>query len=137
MKIYKEFLIALCKHILQEYIDKTHIPLNSNCVLCQAYRDGEWLGGDCGICPMRIFTTLDGIGVGCSRRMCKPIFSKEFNKRAEETRNVIKFYTLVIERLKLMSEEEMNKPDAFKFLIEIDESVYYKRKPAKDHGKDS
>jgi hypothetical protein len=41
---------------------------------------------------------------------------------------VIKFYTLVVKRLELMSQEDMNEPNAFKFLKDIDKAVYSKYK---------
>ena len=121
MKIIKKQLIEACKQVLREYVDNTHVAINDSCVLCQTYREGDWHNGGCGDCLMEVFDS--GSQGGCLRRKCTPIDSRDFFKRSKETKAVIEFYKLLIGRLETMTAKEMNKPNAFKFLIELDNQV--------------
>ena len=127
-KIIKKKLISVCKQILQEYVDKTHIADNNHCVLCQIYRKRLFSKDECDDCIMDVFRSSKRAEVGCLLRKCRPITSSSPLTTNKETRMVIKFYTLVVKRLELMSQEDMNEPNAFKFLKDIDKAVYSKYK---------
>ena len=59
----------------------------------------------------------------CTKRKCKPFSCGHNPKNSIKYSKVIEFYEKAIEKVKSMTSKQLNKKDAFKFLIEIDNEV--------------
>jgi hypothetical protein len=114
--IEKFQLLPAMKTILQEYKDLTHRASTDHCKLCELY-----IYNYCLSCPMKVFGDDDYYP--CMARKCEPLSCYSSLKDEPELKAVIEFYEKAIKRVKSMTEEELNKKDAFDFLIKIDKEV--------------
>jgi hypothetical protein len=117
-KILKSELLPAMQTILQEYKDKTHKAQNSTCSLCKLYVHNK-----CCSCPMKVFNDYEN-NFPCINRLCRPMSCYPFTDNDNSNLlAVIAFYEKAIAKVEKMTEEELNKENAFNFLIKIDEKV--------------
>jgi hypothetical protein len=128
-KIEKVNLLLAMRETLLQYVDKTHSCFCSNCPMCLNFRKFDSDANDkCRACPMHVFKNTHKEADHehhCMNRRCEPqVFSGAF---ADHTpmgvRAVKKFYRLAIDKVKSMTEEELQAKDAFVFLRDIDTEV--------------
>ncbi len=125
----KTVLLEAMQTILQEYKDKTHWVSNERCSLCKLfYNDNEMNDKkECGKCPMTTFKI--NINYGCMLRKCHPYdfrcYKIECNFIIDEPQYqaVMEFYIIAIQKIRLMTYKKINKANAFKFLIDIDNEI--------------
>jgi hypothetical protein len=121
--IKKSELLPAMKKILQEYKNVSHKKRVTSCKLCKLY---YVCYGNCSICPMTVFNITGYSQFYCTNRQCRPVDCEIFYHKGityPEIERVIKFYKKAIERVESMTEEQLNKENAFKFLIDIDKEV--------------
>jgi|ERR1035437_1660775 hypothetical protein len=133
--IKKGKLLTAMKKILLEYKNGTHKANLDDCALCKLYykynNDEKHQGHGCHLCPMFTFFTKGDMPMPsrydypCMKRNCEPI-DCDGCETATEIKRVIEFYKEVIKVIKTMSADQLNKVDAFKFLIKIDKKIYWK-----------
>lgn len=126
MKRKKSELLEAMEAVLAQYKNNTH-ECNLTCSLCKLYFT---LKNSCPNCPMTVFKSYKG-SLPCLYRKCEPIHCSPVNQNLSELKKtkllaVMEFYEKAIERIKLMTYEEVNKANAFKFLIDIDNEVAQK-----------
>jgi hypothetical protein len=117
--IKKSELLPAMETILQEYKDKTHDVNANTCKLCLLYYGSL---PHCISCPMKVFGKNTDKAFSCMERKCDPVRCDSF-LRSKRLQRVIEFYEKTIEGVKLMTYKQLNKKDAFNFLIKNDEEV--------------
>jgi len=125
MKISKKALLFAIRSIREEYVTDTHETKIDKCGLClMFYNPYSVMFGEvseCGKCPMTIFYKQ----LGCLHRNIRAFGSKYINEYAPERKELlIKFYDEFIERVRGMNSKQLNAPNAFDFLVEIDAKIY-------------
>jgi hypothetical protein len=120
--IKKSPLIRAMKEVASEYNDNSHRLSMYKCAMCLTYRDND--AYNCGCCPMRMAFKA------CGRRQCMPVecytassnhkTSKEHLNQLEAVRE---FYYKTIARVRRMTVKELNAPQAFKFMVKIDQEI--------------
>ena len=124
-KVVKSELLKLMKVTLKEYEENEHNLDRKKCSLCNTYLidKHDWGPENCGSCPMGVFDGLGRSSVPCMNRKCYPIECEDHYSK-DELDAVIEFYKQAIKVVKTMTAEQVQKEDAFKFLIEIDKEVF-------------
>ena len=139
-KIKKEQLVEAMEKILLEYKEKRHDSCVKYCTLCNLYYQDFYDGSDfitvsgdhhCTNCPMFVFKTSDDLA--CLDRKCEPMdcrdrFKDLANKKikirmTKQLKAVIEFYDKALQQVWSMTEKDLNKKNAFKFLVDIDNEV--------------
>jgi hypothetical protein len=131
--IKKRELLKAMKQILLEYKKTQHTTKLTECGLCKMfYEDINDLFPQCTSCPMNVFEG-NFSPFPCKKRKCEPIDCnwESYYLGTKKLPAVIEFYEEVIEIVKTMTSRQMNKVDAFKFLIDIDNKVAKKYKLCK------
>ena len=118
MKIKKGELIKAMQAVLVEYENNTH-KCDLTCPLCRLYFH---LNREISCKECLMFVFHPHASLSCLYRKCEPISSNEKNN-INKLEAVKEFYKKAITKVKSMSYIEMNKPNAFKFLIKIDKEV--------------
>jgi hypothetical protein len=125
--IYKKAeLLKAMKQILKEYKRNIHIASVAICPLCLLYNkddDKKHIGHECRLCPMHVFHKYSFDLYFCLYRKCEPINCNKNTKNTNELKAVIDFYKEAIATVQKMTEEQLNKPRSFSFLIKIDKLV--------------
>ena len=127
MKTSTTKLISAMETILQEYKERNHSTFTDNCSLCHLYREFF----TCNIkCPMCIFLGLGGDYTHpCMNRRCEPVNcynslrSIKISELNTKLNAVIEFYKKAIKKIKKMTDEELERKDAFNFLIKLDNKI--------------
>ena len=125
--IQKSKLVRALMAVAGEYNENCHKLSMQSCPVCVLFRDNEKYGlNACGECLMRQAFKA------CGRRQCKPLecfisytngkkyASKEHLNQLEAVKE---FYYKTISRIRRMTVKELNEPNAFDFLQEIDRKV--------------
>ena len=119
------------KTVLQEYKNRTHNANTNDCALCQLYNkryddDVSYNGHYCSLCPMFVFYNTNNKynQYPCMNRECE-LVECDGSESLAELKRVRKFYKSAISRVKKMSVKQLNEKDAFKFLIKIDQKVFW------------
>jgi hypothetical protein len=122
--IEKGKLLWAMKMILREYKKNEHKALIDHCGLCRLYNryNKEYKKHECELCPMYVFYVTD-CTYPCMRRKCEPIDCYYATEDTNELKAVIELYKRAIKKVDSMTSEELNKRNAFKFLIKMDEEV--------------
>ena len=126
-------VLKAMRTILQEYKAKTHTTKLNECGLCKMfYQDVIDLFPQCTSCPMNVFEGKLS-PYPCKHRKCEPIdcFWESYFLGTKKIPAVIEFYEEAIKVVKTLTSRQMNKKDAFKFLINIDNNVAKKYKLCK------
>jgi hypothetical protein len=123
--VTKSQLISAMETILQEYKDRNHSTMAYNCSLCSLYRH-DWTGCDTK-CPMFTFWDLgDDHDHPCMNRRCRPVncySGIKISKLNTKLNAVQEFYKKAIKKIKKMTDEEIERKDAFDFLIKLDNKI--------------
>jgi hypothetical protein len=123
--IKKTKLLKAMQTILQEYKEKRHEACVAKCKLCVLYYTNYHQLPDnthsCYKCPMIAFKVDDDLA--CLHRRCEPVNCNFKITTLKKLRAVIKFYEKAIEKVELMTKEQLNEENAFKFLIDIDNEI--------------
>jgi len=128
--IKKRELLKAMKQILLEYKNTSHTTRLNECGLCKMfYQDADDLFPQCTACPMNVFEGKLS-PYPCKHRKCEPIDCKweSYYLGTKKIPAVIEFYEEVIKVVKTMTSRQMNKANAFKFLINIDINIAKKYK---------
>lgn len=120
MKTFKKTrLLPIMQKILAEYRENKH-RCTMNCPLCSEYIDG-WT--DCSECPMHVFSPEE-TNLNCLKRRCIPVDCEDkVYKGHIKLQAVQEFYEKAIEVVETLSYDELNKANAFRFLLDIDNEV--------------
>ena len=132
--IKKRELLKAMKQILSEYKETKHTTKLNECGLCKMfYQDVNDLFPQCTSCPMNVFEREQLSPYPCKHRKCEPIdcFWESYFLGTKKIPAVIEFYEEAIKVVKTLTSRQMNKKDAFKFLINIDNNVAKKYKLCK------
>jgi hypothetical protein len=123
--IEKGKLLSAMKMILREYKKNEHEAAVTRCKLCLLYNRyrKEYKKHECELCPMYVFYDTDCIYYPCMKRYCEPIDCYYATEDTNDLKAVIEFYKRAIKKVDSMTSEELNKRNAFKFLIKMDEEV--------------
>jgi|ERR1035437_6364276 hypothetical protein len=131
--IKKGELVKAMQQILLEYKNTSHTTRLNECGLCKLFyiEDINDIFHECASCPMNIFTGKQIYP--CKSRKCEPIDCKweSYYLGTKKLPAVIEFYEEAIKVIKTMTSRQMNKANAFKFLIDIDNNVAKKYKLCK------
>jgi hypothetical protein len=120
-KSKKDKLLEAMETILQEYKRKHHRTACSTCVLCKLYQDEYSDKHECHKCPMFVFHNKHDYP--CMDRRCTPVNYVYNSKMSNKYRAVIEFYTLAIEGIQLLNNEDFDKKKTWNFLKTIDNSI--------------
>ncbi len=128
--IVKADLLIAMEKTLQEYKDKKHFINVSDCFLCHIFHEYKYWNDKSGLhtcqdCPMYIFK-LHHI-YPCMDRRCEPIDCLG-EKSLLKLRVVKEYYKRIIAKVNEISEEDLNKENAFQFLMDIDNEIADKHK---------
>lgn len=119
-KIIKRDLLAAMQNIRNEYLNNEHCVVVYRCHLCKLYFS-HW---HCDDCPMNIFNPKNKNVYSCMQRRCVPFDSHDkVYKKKEKTAAVIEFYDKAIEVVKTKTTAQLNRKNAFQFLVDIDNEV--------------
>jgi hypothetical protein len=132
MKKNKSEIFEAMEAVLADYKNNTH-KCDLTCPLCKHYFVLTLKG--CPNCPMAVFRSSKG-SLPCLYRKCEPITCSPVNQNLSELKKtklkaVMEFYEKAIEIVKTMTYKEINKRNAFKFLIDIDNEVAEKHQITK------
>jgi hypothetical protein len=128
MKTIKKLeLLNAMRGILYDYENNKHRSTLDSCKLCRLYnRNCPQVHKDheCSLCPMYVFFETRNTIYPCMKRKCEPVDCDGYvTNDSNELLAVIDFYKEVISTVRNMTSEELNKKNAFKFLIKIDKKV--------------
>jgi len=121
--IKKGELLKAMQRVLAEYQNNRHY-CDLTCPLCEVYYTHT---KGCNQCIMKVFYSNKG-SLPCLYRKCEPIHCSPINQNLSEQKKiklqaVMEFYKKAITKVKAMTSKEINKRNAFKFLIEIDNKI--------------
>ncbi len=128
--IKKRELLKAMEQILREYKNTSHTTRLTECGLCKLYYMEVVVRAEqCKLCPMSVFGRAWS-QYPCKNRKCEPVdctweISYLGTKKLPV---VIEFYEEAISVVKTMTSRQMNKKDAFKFLLNIDNWIAIKHK---------
>lgn len=131
----KDQILKAMQIILMEYKERIHQGSIATCQLCMLFYTDEdkYMKAKnyhtCHKCPMFVFHKDDELS--CLERKCKPISCHNGQRDTKGLKKAIEFYERVIAVVKNLNNDEVCKPRAWKFMIEIDEEVSAKYKVVK------
>jgi hypothetical protein len=126
-KVTQKRLLTGIKKIHREYKNSTHVLDLTSCPLCRMYDSSPFMNG-CDVCPMSVFKGEHGYP--CMNRKCRPVNCQGyFMDRGLKDKFLpldIDFYGRFIKKVETMTDEDMQAPNAWKFLKALDARVYKK-----------
>lgn len=131
----KDKILTAMQAILLEYKEKTHEASVMSCQLCRLFytmEDSYMKESNyhtCHKCPMFVFN--QNTDISCIMRKCNPVYCNEGQRNTKRLKKVTEFYERIIAVVQNLSNDEVCKPRAWKFMIEIDNEVNEKYKLVK------
>lgn len=118
-RINKDELLLALQTVYEEYLKSCHKARLDTCSLCTLY-----FNNGCADCPMCVFKFNSRIVFPCTERRCHPYNCVDSTTISElPLQKCIAFYEEIIAKITTMSEEELNTPYAFQWMIDVDRQI--------------
>lgn len=127
-KVTQKTLLQGIKKIHREYKKNEHTLDINVCPLCRMFTNDGPYADNCKNCPMQVFKGEHNYP--CMNRKCRPVncqgYFLDIKMRDKFLPLDIDFYERFIRKVETLTDEQIQAPNAWKFLKGIDTRVYNK-----------